>query len=618
MTVPSKDVTFQSVVDPGTGVAATGVAGSPRWHVADVVVAAVEVVVADVDEDEQPVRVPATTRAATAVPQAIARWRRGAYRSGWRECGRIGGVLHRSGGWAISGRGADLPYEGVYRWNGEMASASTPVSPVAPRSARVRWWALVVVCLAMFMNALDSSIVNVALPDIQKDLHFTPSSLAWVVDAFLITFGSFLLMAGRLGDLIGRRKVFLTGIVLFTGASIMCGVAQSQGVLIVGRFLQGIGGAFSASVIIAIIVTEFPEAGERSKAMSAYIFVAVGGGSIGLLVGGILTQALNWHWIFFINVPIGVFTFIFGRALIVENTGLGIRTGVDVAGSVLVTVGIYGISTATEYHWVSAHTLGFVGAAVLMLVAFVVLESRLANPIMPLRIFRIRTLTRSSIIRGMLATGMFTTFFLGALYLEGVLGFSPVQTGLAFLPMSVTMGILSAGITARLVTRFGDKRVLIPGMVAGTLGLLLLTTLGTDTSYVSVMLPAFLLIGLGAGTAFAPLLSIAMADVPVVDAGLGSGIVNVSMQMSSALGLAILSAIATGRTHALEAAGHPVEVALTDGYRLAFLISAVLVGVGTVVAVVALERSGTRPSGTAEEVHLAEEELSAASEPFPH
>jgi MFS family permease len=267
---------------------------------------------------------------------------------------------------------------------------------------------------------------------------------------------------------------------------------------------------------------------------------------------------------------------------------------------------------------VSAHTLGFVGGALVLLVAFVVLESRLANPIMPLRIFRIRTLTRSSIIRGMLATGMFTTFFLGALYLEGVLGFSPVQTGLAFLPMSVTMGILSAGVTARLVTRFGDKRVLIPGMLAGTLGLLLLTTLGTDSSYVSVMLPAFLLIGAGAGTAFAPLLSIAMADVPVADAGLGSGIVNVSMQMSSALGLAILSAIATGRSRALEAAGHPVAVALTDGYRLAFLISAALVGVGTVVAVVSLDKSTPRPAGTAEEVHLAEEELSAASEPFPH
>ncbi|HEY5110596.1 MAG TPA: MFS transporter [Acidimicrobiales bacterium] len=503
-----------------------------------------------------------------------------------------------------------------------MAPADSDASAAAPRSGRLRWWALVVVCLAMFMNALDSSIVNVALPDIQKELHFTASGLTWVVTAFLITFGSFLLMAGRLGDLIGRRKVFLTGIVVFTSASVMCGVAQSQAVLIVGRFLQGIGGAFSSSVIIAIIVTEFPAAAERSRAMSAYIFVAVGGGSIGLLVGGILTQALDWHWIFFINVPIGVFTFVAGRALIIENIGLGIRTGVDVTGSVLVTVslmlGIYAISTATQHGWLSTHTLTFGGASVTLLVGFFGLESLLANPIMPLRILKIRSLTSSSVIRGMLATGMFTTFFLGALYLEGVLGFTPIQTGLAFLPMSVTMGILSAGVTARLVTRFGDKRVLIPGMVAGTVGLLLLTTLGTHTGYASVMFPAFLLIGAGAGTAFAPLLSIAMADVPVTDAGLGSGIVNVSMQMASALGLAILSAIATGRTHALESAGHATTSALTDGYRLAFLISSILVGAGTVVAVVALDKSPPRPSASPEEVHLAEEELSAASEPFPH
>ena len=503
-----------------------------------------------------------------------------------------------------------------------MAPADSTASAGAPRSSRVRWWALVVVCLAMFMNALDSSIVNVALPDIQKELHFTASGLTWVVTAFLITFGSFLLMAGRLGDLIGRRKVFLTGIVVFTSASVMCGVAQTQGLLIAGRFLQGIGGAFSSSVIIAIIVTEFPAAAERSRAMSAYIFVAVGGGSIGLLVGGILTQALNWHWIFFINVPIGIFTFVAGRMLIVENVGLGIRTGVDVVGSVLITLslmlGIYAISTATQYGWRSAHTLGFGGASVALAISFFVLETRLANPIMPPRILAIKTLTRSSVIRGMLATGMFTTFFLGALYLEGVHGFTPVQTGLAFLPMSVSMGILSAGVTARLVTRFGDKRVLIPGMISGTLGLLLLTTLGTDTSYVSVMLPAFLLIGIGAGTAFAPLLSIAMADVPVVDAGLGSGIVNVSMQMASALGLAILSAIATGRSHALEAAGHSTAAALTDGYRLAFLISAILVGTGTVVAAVALDKSPPRAAGSPEEVHLAEEELSAAAEPFPH
>ena len=474
----------------------------------------------------------------------------------------------------------------------------------------------------MFMNALDSSIVNVALPDIQKELHFTASGLTWVVTAFLISFGSFLLMAGRLGDLIGRRKVFLSGIVLFTCSSIACGLAQTQSMLVVGRFFQGIGGAFSASAIIAIIVTEFPEPAERSKAMSAYIFVAVGGGSIGLLVGGILTQALSWHWIFFINVPIGVFTFVFGRILIRENVGLGIRTGVDVPGSVLITlalmVGIYAISTATEFGWLSAHTLGFLGASVALAVSYFVLEAKVSNPIMPLRILRIPTLTRTSVIRGMLATGMFSTFFLGALYLEGVLGYSPVQTGLAFLPMSVTMGILSAGITARLVTRFGGKRVLIPGMVSATVGLLMLTMLGTDTSYVSVMLPAFLLIGLGAGTAFAPLLAIAMADVPVVDAGLGSGIVNVSQQMAAALGLAILSAIATGFTRHLESLGPPSAVALTNGYRLAFLIGALLVGGGTVVAALGLDRSAPRPTGTPMEIHLAEEELSAASEPFPH
>ncbi len=503
-----------------------------------------------------------------------------------------------------------------------MSSPASEASTGAPRSNKMRWWALVVVCLAMFMNALDSSIVNVALPAIQRDLHFGASGLTWVVTAFLISFGSFLLMAGRLGDLIGRRKVFLTGIVVFTVSSMMCGIAQTQTELIVGRFFQGIGGAFSSSVIIAIVITEFPDPAERARAMSAYIFVAVGGGSIGLLVGGILTQALDWHWIFFINVPIGVFTFIFGRMLIDENIGLGIRTGVDVVGSVLITVslmiGIYAISTATQYHWLSPHTLGFVGASVVLLIAFVVYESRVANPIMPLRIFRIPTLTRSSVIRGMLATGMFTTFFLGALYLEGVLHYTPVQTGLAFLPMSISMGILSAGITARLVTRYGDKRVLIPGMVAGTIGLLWLTQLGTTTSYVSVMLPAFLLIGIGAGTAFAPLLSIAMADVPVADAGLGSGIVNVSMQMASALGLALLSVIATGRTHALEAAGHPAASAMTDGYRLAFLISAILVAAGTVVAALALDKSTPRSLETPLEVHLAEEALSAAADPYPH
>jgi EmrB/QacA subfamily drug resistance transporter len=485
------------------------------------------------------------------------------------------------------------------------------------QSHRRRWWALVVVCLGMFMNSLDSSIVNVALPDIQKDLHFTQSGLTWVVDAFLITFGSFLLMAGRLGDLVGRKRVFLAGITLFTASSIACGLATNQAMLITGRFIQGIGGALSASVIIAIIVTEFPEPAERARAMSAYIFVAVGGGSIGLLVGGVLTQALNWHWIFFINVPIGIATFVLGRALIDENVGLGIRNGVDITGSILVTgslmVGIYAIITATQYGWASAHTLGLAGVAILLFVAFFGLEARLKNPIMPLRILRIRTLTNSSIIRGFVAAGIFTTFFLGALYLENVLGYSPIRTGVAFLPVSLMMGLLSAGVTARLVTRFGSKPVLIPGMVAATVGLLLLTRVAPGSSYFTVVFPAFILIGLGAGTSFIPLLTIAMSEVPKDDAGLGSGIVNVSMQMSAAVGLAVLGTIATNRTRTLEAAGRPDAAALSGGFRLSFLIAAACVGVGTVVALAILRG---RVEGAVDPDVLLENEAEVASGPF--
>jgi EmrB/QacA subfamily drug resistance transporter len=494
-----------------------------------------------------------------------------------------------------------------------VAVAETPQT----RSHRRRWWALVVVCLGMFMNSLDSSIVNVALPDIQKDLHFTQSGLTWVVDAFLITFGSFLLMAGRLGDLVGRKRVFLAGITLFTASSIACGLATNQAMLITGRFIQGIGGALSASVIIAIIVTEFPEPAERARAMSAYIFVAVGGGSIGLLVGGVLTQALNWHWIFFINVPIGVATFVLGRALIDENVGLGIRNGVDVTGSILVTgslmVGIYAIITATQYGWASAHTLGLAGVALLLIIAFFGLEARLKNPIMPLRILRIRTLTNSSIIRGFVAAGIFTTFFLGALYLENVLGYSPIRTGVAFLPVSLMMGLLSAGVTARLVTRFGSKPVLIPGMVTATVGLLLLSRVAPGSNYFTVVFPAFILIGLGAGTSFIPLLTIAMSEVPKDDAGLGSGIVNVSMQMSAAVGLAVLGTIATNRTRTLEAAGRPSAAALSGGFRLSFLIAAACVGVGTVVALAILRG---RVEGPLDPDVLLENEAEVASGPF--
>ncbi len=476
-----------------------------------------------------------------------------------------------------------------------------------PAGDRRRWIALIVVCLAMFMNALDGSIVNVALPDIQRSLHFTQSGLTWVVDAYLISFGSFLLMAGRLGDLIGRKKVFLAGVTLFTLASIACGSADSQAMLVSARFVQGIGGALSSSVIIALIVTEFPRPHERAKAMSAYIFVAVGGGSIGLLAGGVLTQALSWHWIFFVNVPIGIATLILGRLLIVENIGIGIRQGVDVIGSVLVTVslmiGIYGVVTASRVGWGSAETLALLGFAALLFTAFIFMESRLANPIMPLRILRLRSLTGSSVIRGLLATGMFSTFFIGALYLERVLGYSPIETGLAFMPATVGMGTMSSGVAARLVNRFGPRRVMYPGVLTAAVGLLLLALAGRDPGYFPQVFLAFLLLGLGAGASMIPLLQIAMAEVPKEDAGLASGIVNVSMQMSAALGLAVLSTIATNYTKSLVAQGHSPIGALTDGYQLAILIAAASVLVGLALAPFLLR---TNETAEEEEARMAE------------
>jgi EmrB/QacA subfamily drug resistance transporter len=481
---------------------------------------------------------------------------------------------------------------------------------------RRRWIALVVVCLAMFMNALDGSIVNVALPDIQRSLHFSQSGLTWVVDAYLISFGSFLLMAGRLGDLIGRKKVFLAGVGLFTLASIACGSATSQSMLVTARFVQGIGGALSSSVIIAIIVTEFPRSAERAKAMSAYVFVAVGGGSVGLLAGGILTQALSWHWIFLVNVPIGVATLVLGHFLLVENTGLGIRQGVDVVGSVLITasvmVGIYAIVTATTFGWASAHTLAFAGVAVGLLVLFLLLESRLSNPIMPLRILKLRTLTGSSVIRGLVVIGMFSTFFLGALYFEHVLGYSPVQTGLAFLPQTLAMALMSAGITARLVNRFGPRPVMYPAIALGAAGLLLFAGAGPDTAYFPQVFLAFLMIGIGAGAAFLPLLQIAMSEIPHADAGLGSGVVNVSQQLSGAVGLAALITIADNRAKALVADGHDLAVALSRGYDLALVIAAVCVALGLVLAPILLR---TKEPPEQQRLHMAENmEVPEASE----
>jgi EmrB/QacA subfamily drug resistance transporter len=466
------------------------------------------------------------------------------------------------------------------------------VSSLSAGSERRRWASLFVVCLAQLMIVLDVTIVNVALPAIQRDLHFSQGNLTWVVNAFLITFGSLLLLAGRLGDLVGRKRVFLAGLTIFTAASLLCGLAPSPAALIGARFLQGIGAAAQASVILAIIITEFPEAADRARAMGAYVFVSVAGGSLGLLAGGLLTQALSWHWVFFVNLPIGVLAFALGQVLIPADEGIGLEHGVDWLGSLLVTAslmtGIYAIVHATAHGWLSSQVLGFAAAAAVLMVAFLALEARLENPIMPLRILRLRGLVNASLVRGFLVTGMYSTFFLGTLYLEHVRHYSALQTGAAFLPWTLTVAVLSRGVTARLVTRFGPIPVLIAGMASAVAGLLLFSTVGPDTAFFPTIFLACFAIGLGIGNAFMPLLTMAMQDVPAADAGLGSGITNVSQQISGALGLAVLSTIAANRTKGLLATHHGVTSALLSGYHLAFLLGAATITSGIALALVLL------------------------------
>ncbi len=455
-----------------------------------------------------------------------------------------------------------------------------------------RWLALIVVCFGQLMIVLDSTIVNVALPSIQRDLRFSQAELTWVVNAYLITYGSLLLLAGRAGDLFGRKKVFLAGVVVFTAASVLSGFAYDPATLVVARFLQGAGGALSAGVILALIVTGFPRPVERAQAMSIFTFVIAGGGSIGLLAGGLLTEWINWHWIFFINLPIGVATFVAGAALIDETEGIGVGKGLDIAGSLLVTaatvLGIYAIVTTGQYGWGSAHTLGLVAAAAGLLVAFFVLESRLENPILPLRILRLRSLTGASAARAMLATGMFTTFFLGALYLQHVKGYSAFGTGLAFLPSTAALGVLSLGVTARLMRSFGPRALLIPGLVTITTALVLLAGADQGAAYFPGIFGAYLLFGIGAGMSFMPLMTIMMAEVPAADAGIASGVANVTMQVGAAFGLAALGTISADHSKALVAQGQSVLSALTSGYQLGFAIAAACVAVGLLIVVVVL------------------------------
>jgi len=459
-----------------------------------------------------------------------------------------------------------------------------------PADSRYRWIALVVLCVGMLMIVLDATVVNVALPSIQSDLGFSQSSLAWVVNAYLIAFGGLLLLAGRLGDLISRRGVFLAGLAVFTGASLLCGVAQSQVLLIAARFVQGVGGAMTSAVILGMIVTMFPEPRERAKAIGVYSFVASAGGSVGLLAGGVLTQGFNWHWIFFINVPIGVVTAVLAVRLIDRDKGIGFGRGADVLGAALITgalmLGVYTIvKPAAEYGWSAPRTLWLGATSLVLLVAFVAREATARNPLMPLRIFRSRNVTGANAIQALTVAGMFGMFFLGVLYLQRVLGYDALATGLAFLPTTIVMGTLSLRYAERLITRFGASSMVLSGLLLIAAGLALFARVPVDGRYLTDVLPSLILLGTGVGISFPALATLAMSGATESDAGLASGLVNTTMQVGAALGLAVLATLSATESAGLTRHGTPAAVALTDGYRLGLLVGAGLVVAAIAVAV---------------------------------
>ena len=451
-----------------------------------------------------------------------------------------------------------------------------------------RWLALIILNLGTLMIVLDATIVNVALPSIREDLGFSEESLAWVVNAYLLTFGGFLLLGGRLGDIFGHRRLFLIGIVLFTLASLACGLANSQETLVAARAVQGVGGAIVSAVALSLVMMLFTETGERAKAMGVYGFVASGGGTIGVLAGGVLTDTLNWHWIFLVNIPIGVAVYALSSALLPHDR-LSAERGrrVDFAGAVTVTaalmLAVYAIVNGNDVGWTTGRTLGLLAAAVVLLVTFLAIEARIAQPLMPLGLFRHRNISAANGVAVLLAGSMFAWFFLTALYLQFVLDYSPLQVGLAFLPSSLIMGAFSLGLSAKLVMRFGIKPPMVAGMLFMAAGLLLFTRLPVDGSFVVDILPGSILLAIGAGMGFNPLLLAAMGDVEPTEAGLASGVVNTAFMMGGALGLAVLASLSASRTDRLLLSGDDQAAALTGGYHAAFLVGALFAVAGAVV-----------------------------------
>src|SRR5437762_492476 len=441
-----------------------------------------------------------------------------------------------------------------------------------------RWLSLMVLCTGFLLIVVDMTIVNVALPSIQVDLGFSQSGLAWVVNAYLIAFGGLLLLAGRVGDLLGRKRVYIAGLAIFTGASMLCGFSFAQPMLIGARFVQGVGGAVSSAVILAMIVNLFPEPNERAKAFGVFSFVASAGAAVGLLAGGLITQAVSWHWIFFVNLPLGIATAVAAAKLLRDDRGIGIGRGADVLGAITVTaalmLGVYTIVQTSDYGLTSTRTLALGSVAFALLGAFVVRQATARNPILPLQVFRSRKVVGANVVQALISTSFFSFFFLGSLDMERVLGYGPMAIGLAFLPVAIVMALFSIRFSAQLIARFGAGAMLIAGQAMAGIALLVVALGPADASYVAHLLVPMVLLGLGGGLAFPALTMIAMADVHPSEAGLASGLLNTTGQVGGALGLAVMATLAGSRTLEMVRSGIDVTTALASGYHLAWLVGA--------------------------------------------
>jgi EmrB/QacA subfamily drug resistance transporter len=459
--------------------------------------------------------------------------------------------------------------------------------------ARKRWIALMVLCFGDLMIVLDTTIVNVALPSIRDDLGFSQASLAWVVNAYLLTFGGFLLLGGRLGDLFGHRRLFLIGLTIFTAASLACGLSTSQGMLVASRAIQGVGGAIVSVVVLSLLMIMFTEPAERAKAMGTVGFVLSGGGTAGVLLGGILTDILSWHWIFLVNIPIGIAVFIACVYLLPQDQKAEQRPRLDVAGAVTVTLSlllaVYAIVNGNEKGWTSGQTLGLLGAALALLVGFLVIESRVADPLVPLRLFKHRNLSVANGVGILMPAAMFGWFFFSALYLQLILGYSPLEVGFAFLPSTIVWGASSLWLSDKLIMRLGIKTPMLIGFSLFVIGLLLYARVPVDGNYFMDVFPGMIIMGFAGGITFNPILLAAMGDVEPTEAGLASGIVNTSFMMGGALGLAILAAAAASRTDSLVASGDSQLDALLGGYHLAFMLGALFAAAAAVLAAALLK-----------------------------